>query len=105
MNVGDERTGRLDPSDRRADGSLFEEMILLNAKSEDWLVFRIESDNPVLSLQILDKDNAEVAIAKEPSGDYKINTPSGGLPADGDYRVRVIGALIGRRPSPTSIDS
>jgi hypothetical protein len=78
-------------------------MILLNAKSEDWLVFRIESDNPVLSLQILDKDNAEVAIAKEPSGDYKINTPSGGLPADGDYRVRVTGALIGRNPAPFTL--
>jgi hypothetical protein len=103
LNVGDEQTGRLDPSDRRADGSLFEEMILLNAKSEDWLTFRIESDNPVLSLQILDKDNAEVAIAKEPSGEYKLNTPTGGLPADGAYRVRVTGALIGKNAAPFTL--
>ncbi len=103
LNVGEERTGRLDPSDRRADGSLFEEMILLNAKSEDWLTFRIESDNPLLGLQILDKNNAEVALAKEPSGDYKIITPTGGLPADGDYRVRVTGALISKDAAPFTL--
>jgi hypothetical protein len=99
LDFGVERSGRLDPSDRKTDGSVFEEMIL-NAKSEDWLSFRIESDNPLLGLQIFDKDNAEVAVAKDPSGDIKIATPTGGLPADGEYRVRVTGALIGKNAVP-----
>jgi hypothetical protein len=78
-------------------------MILLNAKSEDLLSFRLESDNPALSLQIFDKDNAEVPMAKEPSGDYKLNTPTGGVPADGDFRLRVTGALIGKIAAPFTL--
>jgi hypothetical protein len=103
LNVGEERKGRLDPSDKGANGSSFEEMILLNAKSEDWLTFRIESDNPSLGLQILDKNNVEVAVAKDPSGDFKINTPTGGLPADGDYRIRVTCAIDGKNAVPFTI--
>ena len=105
LAFGEVRNGRLDPktSDKNADGSSYEEMIL-HAKSEDWLTFRVEGDNPLLGLQILDKNNAEVPIAKDPSGDFKINTPTGGLPADGEYRVRVTGLLIGRTPSPFTIN-
>jgi hypothetical protein len=105
LAFGEGRNGRLDPktSDKNADGSYYEEMIL-NAKSEDWLTFHVEGDNPLLGLQILDKSNAEVPVAKDPSGDFKINTPTGGLPADGEYRVRVSGVLIGKSASPFTIN-
>jgi hypothetical protein len=105
LAFGEGRNGRLDPktSDKNADGSYYEEMIL-NAKSEDWLTFHIEGDNPLLGLQILDRNNAEVPVAKDPSGDFKINTPTGGLPADGEYRVRVTGVLIGKSASPFKIN-
>jgi hypothetical protein len=105
LAFGEWRNGRLDPktSDKNADGGFYEEMIL-NAKSDDWLTFHLEGDNPLLGLQILDKNNAEVPIEKDPSGDYKINTPTGGLPADGEYRVRVTGVLIGRTASPFTIN-
>jgi hypothetical protein len=97
-----ERKGKLDPktSDKNADGSFSEVMILNDAKSEDLLTFHIESDNPSLNLQILGKNNVEVEVAKDPSGDFKINTPTGALPADGDYRVRVTGVLTGRNAVP-----
>lgn len=103
MNVGEERKGRLDPSDKSASGSFFEEMILLNAKSEDSLTFRIEGDNPSLGLQILDKTSAEVAVARDASGSFRINTPTGGLPADGDYRIRVTGPDVGKNAIPFTI--
>jgi hypothetical protein len=105
LAFGEGRNGRLDPktSDKNADGSYYEEMIL-NAKSDDWLTFHVEGDNPLLGLQILDKNNVEVAIAKDAFGDFKINTPTGGLPADGEYRVRVTGMLIGKNASPFKIN-
>src|SRR5262245_29669634 len=105
LAFGEGRNGRLDPktSDKNVDGSYYEEMIL-HAKSEDWLTFHVEGDNPLLGLQILDKNNAEVPVAKDPSGDFKINTPTGGLPADGEYRVRVTGVLIGKNALPFTIN-
>jgi hypothetical protein len=105
LAFGEWKNGRLDPktSDKNADGSFYEEMIL-NAKSEDWLTFHVEGENPLLGLQILDKNNAEVPVAKESSGDFKINTPTGGMPADGEYRVRVTGMLIGKNASPFKIN-
>src|SRR5215468_2797601 len=41
LNVGEERRGKLEPSNKGPDGSFFEEMILY-AKAEDWLTFHIE---------------------------------------------------------------
>jgi hypothetical protein len=104
LAFGEGKNGRLDPktSDKNADGSYFEEMIL-NAKSEDRLSFHVEGENPLLGLQILDKNKAEVPIAKDPSGDFIINTPTAGVPADGEYRVRVTGVLIGKTASPFKI--
>jgi hypothetical protein len=104
LAFGEGKNGRLDPktSDKNTDGSYYEEMIL-NAKGEDWLTFHVEGDNPLLGLQILDKNNVEVPVARDPSGDFKINTPTGGVPADGEYRVRVSGVLIGKNASPFKI--
>jgi hypothetical protein len=105
LTFNQEAKGRLDPkaSAKGAAGSFFEEYIL-NARSDDWLTFRIESEDPSLGLQILDKDKAEVAVAKDSSaGGFKINTPTGGLPADGEYRVRVTGAISGKNNIPYTL--
>ncbi|MGH9935437.1 MAG: hypothetical protein ACREAM_04270, partial [Blastocatellia bacterium] len=104
LTFGEETKRKLDPktSDKGAAGSYFEELIL-NAKSEDLLTLRLESENPSLGLQILDKDNAEVAVAKNSSGEFKINTQTGGLPADGEYRVRVTGVISGRSAVPFTL--
>jgi len=104
LAFGMERKGRLDPktSDKAPDGSFFEDMIL-KAESEDSLSFRVMSNDASLGLQIIGKNNAEVAIRKDPSGDFKIATPTGGLPANGDYRVRVTGARGGKSAIPFTI--
>jgi hypothetical protein len=106
LAFGVERKGKLDPrtSDKNGSGGFFEEMILKDAKSEDLLSFQIESDNPSLGLQILGKNGAQVAVAKEPFGNFKINTPTGRLPANGDYRVRVTGILTGRNAVPFKLE-
>jgi hypothetical protein len=105
LNLGEESKGRLDPdsSDKSPDGSFYEEMIL-TAKSEDSLKFHVEGDNPLLGLQLLDKTKTEVPIAKDASGDYQIATPTGGVPADGEYYVRVTGILIDKDPVPFKIN-
>ncbi len=101
--VGEEKKSKLEPksSDKSATGSLYEDLVLM-ARSEDLLTISLECANPI-SLQILDKDGAEVAIARNPSGDFKINTPTGGLPVDGEYRVRITGAAIGKNAIPYSL--
>jgi hypothetical protein len=104
LTVGEEAKGRLDPrsSEKGAAGAVFEDLIL-NAKSDDLLTLQIESENPSLGLQVFDKDKTEVALAKDSSGNFKINTQTGGLPADGEYRVRVSGAVSGKNAVPFTI--
>lgn len=104
LTFGEERKGKLDPktSEKGATGSLYEELVL-NAKSEDLLTFNLESGNSFIVLQILDKDSAEVTLTKNPTGGYKINTPTEGLPADGEYRVRVTGPVIGKNAVPFAL--
>jgi len=104
LTIGEERKGKLDPksSEKSATGSLYEELIL-NARSEDLLTFSLETGNPTVALQILDKDNAEVTLARNPSGEFKINSPTGGLPADGEYRVRVTGQPSGKNAVPFAL--
>src|SRR5215471_16828757 len=84
LTYGEELKGRLDPraSEKGAAGVVFEDLIL-NAKSEDLLTLKIESENSSFGLQILDKDKTEVAIAKDAAGNYIIKTQTGGLPSDG----------------------
>lgn len=105
LNVDEESKGNLDPrtSDKNPDGSVYEEMIL-TAKSEDLLSFHIEGDNPLLGLQILDKNKTEVPIAKDSSGDFRIATPTEGAPANGEYYVRVTAVLIGKNAVPFKIN-
>src|SRR5262245_58911544 len=104
LTVGEERKGKLDPksSDKSATGSLYEELIL-NARSEDLLTFSLETGNPTVALQILDKDNAEVTLARNHSGEFKINSQTGGLPDDGEYRVRVAGQPSGNTAVPFAV--
>ncbi|MBO0724382.1 MAG: hypothetical protein J2P52_02185 [Blastocatellia bacterium] len=108
LAFGVERKGKLDPktSGKNASGSLYEEMIL-KAESEDSLSFRVKSNDPSLDtslgLQIFGRNNAEVAVAKASPGEFKIATPTGGLPANGDYRVRVTGPINGRSAVPFTI--
>jgi len=104
LTFGEERKGKLDSkgSEKGPAGSFFEELVLY-AKSEDLLTFQLQSGNQFIGLQILGPDNAEVALAKNPTGEFKINTPTGGLPADGEYRVRVTGPVSGKNAVPFAL--
>ncbi len=105
LAFGQELKGRIDPrgSEKGAGGILFEEFEL-TAKSNDLLNFQIQSSDSGLGLQILDKDNAEVPVVKDSAtGSFNLKTQTGGLPADGEYRVRVTGAVSGRSSVPFSI--
>lgn len=100
-----EANGRLDPKDseKAAGGGLFEEYIL-NAKSDEVLTFRLQSENATLGLQLLDADKKEVALSKDgANGEFKINSQTGALPADGEYRLRVTGAAGGKATIPYSV--
>ncbi|MFN0108750.1 MAG: tetratricopeptide repeat protein [Blastocatellia bacterium] len=94
LTFDQEAKGKLDPRGSEKEGGNLIEDHILNAKSEDLLIFQIQSAETSLALQIRDKDKNEVAIAKDAkTGDFKISSPGGGLPADGEYRVRVVGAV------------
>jgi tetratricopeptide (TPR) repeat protein len=71
-------------------GALFAEFIL-NAKADDWLNFQLEGEDPDLAVQILDADKNQVPVARGGPNLFKINTQTGGVPADGEYRLRVTG--------------
>lgn len=105
LTFNQEATGRLDPrvSEKGAGGALVEEFFL-NATSSDLLTVQIQSDVTSLGLQILDKDGKEIAVKKDAgSNEFKINTPTGALPGDGEYRVRVTGQVSGKTAIPYSI--
>jgi hypothetical protein len=104
LPFGVERKGKLDPksSEKNSNGNFFEELSF-KAESDDSLSFHLTSNDPSLGLQIFGRNNSEVAVRREPSGDFKIATPTGGLPANGDYRVRVTGALGGKSAIPFSL--
>lgn len=75
-----------------------------DARNTDLLTIKLVSGNPALTVQLFDKDNSEVPLAKDvATGELKLNTPTGGVPADGEYRVRVAGQVSGRNAVPFTI--
>lgn len=99
LSFNQEAKSQLDPraTEKFAD-------FLLNARSGDWLTIKLSSGNPALSVQLLNKDGTEVGLTKDAAtGEYKLNTPMGGVPADGEYRVRVAGPVSGRTAVPFTI--
>lgn len=90
-------------SDKTANGHTFQQYTL-TAKAQDQYSIKLETEDPNFIVQILDKDNAEVPLAKDAgSGIYSIKTATGGLPADGDYQVRVSGPVRARRAIPFTL--
>ena len=103
LAFGAERKGKLDPRTSKSESGTFFEDIHFKGESDDSLSFRLVSADPSLGLQLFGRNNAEVAVRKDSSGDFRIATPTGGLPADGDYRIRVTGAISGKSAVPFTI--
>ncbi|MBI3421878.1 MAG: hypothetical protein HY011_02990 [Acidobacteria bacterium] len=79
-------TGRL------ATGHYYNEYVL-TAKASDLLMIQFQPDSTPLSLHVYDQARAELPIVKDSmTGDYRFDTPTGTVPADGEYRVRVLNA-------------
>ncbi len=95
--------GRLAPNEKAPSGYLFEEYIL-HARSGDHLSFHLQSEGSAAALQIFDKESIEIAVARDSStGTYGLKTPSGGLPVDGEYKVRVSTAVSGKNAVPYTL--
>lgn len=77
-------TGRL------ATGHYYNEYVL-SAKASDLLMIQFQPDSNPLSLHLYDQARAELPVVKDSmTGDYRLDTPTGTVPADGEYRVRVL---------------
>jgi hypothetical protein len=85
-------------SGRIATGNYYNEYVL-NAKASDLLAFQFQPDNPALRLLIYDQARSELPIVKDSmTGDYRLDTPTGTLPADGEYRVRILNPGEDKKP-------
>jgi hypothetical protein len=71
-------------------GGVFEDFIL-NAKTYDWLNFELAAAAQDLVIRVIDSQNADIPVARGGPNLFKINTATGGVPADGEYRLRVEG--------------
>lgn len=71
-------------------GGVFEDFIL-NAKTDDWLNFQLNSEAQDLTLRLIDPQNGDVPIARNGPNVFKINTSTGGVLLDGEYKIRVEG--------------
>lgn len=77
---------------------------LFEAKNTDLLAIKLSSDNAALTVQLFDKENRAVALLKDSAtGELRLNTATGGPPADGEYRLRVTGPVGGKTAAPFTI--
>jgi len=95
---------RLDPrsSDKIASGNFFQQYDWTAAKAQDHYSLKLETQDPNILVQVFDKENVEIPLARD-ADTFSIKTQSGGLPADGDYVVRVSGQIRVRRAVPFTL--
>lgn len=99
LSLNQEAKSQLDPraTEKFAD-------FLFEAKNTDLLTIKFTSDNPALTVQLFNNENNAVALTKDAAtGEFRLNTPTGGPPADGAYRLRVAGPVSGRNAAPFTI--
>jgi hypothetical protein len=97
LSFNQEAKSQLDP---RATEKFID--FLFEAKNTDLLT--INSDNPALTIQLFDKENSAVALTKgATAGELRLNTSTGGLPADGEYRLRVTAPVSSKNAAPFTI--
>ena len=79
-------------SGRNKAGNYFNEYVF-NGKPSDLFTLQFQADNPALSLLFYDAAGNELPLTKDmQTGDYKLGTPNGTLPGEGEYRVRILNA-------------
>lgn len=76
--------GRIPP------GTYFNEH-LLTATTSDLFTIQLQSANPSLTVQLTDNNRMDVPLVRdERTGVYRVKNADGVVPADGEYRVRVL---------------
>jgi hypothetical protein len=83
---------------RLATGHYYNEFTL-SAKASDLLSIQFQPDLPVLVLRVYNAARAELPIVKDSAtGEYRFDTPTGTVPADGQYQVRVLNLSEEKKP-------
>jgi hypothetical protein len=94
--------GNLDPktSGRISQHSYYDEYAL-TATTADIFTIQLQTSAPQLAVQVFDRSQTGLPILKDPrTSEFRLDTAGGTLPADGEYRVRVLGAPIEAQSSP-----
>jgi hypothetical protein len=87
-------SGRIPP------GTYFNEH-LLKVTTADLFAIQLQSANPALTVQLTDNSRVDVPLMRdERTGAYKLRSAEGVVPADGEYRVRVLVNASGPPPQP-----
>lgn len=87
--------GQLDPqTSGRITATNYYNEYKLTATTADLFTIQLETTDPSLNVQIYDSNQSGQPILKDPqTNEFKLSTPEGLLPADGDYHVRVLGTI------------
>lgn len=94
-------TASLDPrtSGQIKSGIYYDEYQLQGSDDEIFTIF-LQSPNPALTVQVYDKDGHGLPTLRDPrSGEFKLDTQGGTLPAAGEYRLRIVGVVADSTPA------
>jgi hypothetical protein len=94
--------GRLDAktAGRLTQTSFYDEYKLM-ATGGELFTIELQSGKRSLAVQLFDKEKAGLAILKDPrTGEFKLDTPGGLLPGEGEYHVRVLGLVAEANAAP-----
>jgi hypothetical protein len=76
----------------------------LSGSPADLFTVQLETTDPNLAVQIYDSNQVGQPILKDPlTKEFKLATPGGALPAEGEYKVRVLGTLGNGQSLPYSL--
>ena len=88
-------TGSLDPqkSGQIKVGIYYDEYSVALSDADLFTIF-LQSTNPALAVQIYEKEGKGLPTLRDPrSGEFKLDTPGGTVPKEGEYHVRIVGAV------------
>jgi hypothetical protein len=93
--------GNLDPQHSgRITATDYYDEYKLNAGSADLFTIQLQTADPALTVQIYDSNQSGQPILKDPqNSEFRLATPTGTLPGDGEYRVRVLGVIADPKAS------
>ncbi|MEP7273838.1 MAG: hypothetical protein ABI882_20225 [Acidobacteriota bacterium] len=88
-------TASLDPRTAgQIKAGIYYDEYVLEGSDDDLFTIFLQSPNPGLTVQVYDKDGGGLPTLRDPrSGEFKLDTQGGTLPAAGEYRLRIVGVV------------